>query len=157
MLTERRILVFVSIACLAAVGLAMATYDAPPLDLRYRNVLQENRLLYFKNIRSIKYERTDFGSGITTFHSKNFSQRTGGFIIRINTHTAEANVVWTRGTDRTPLVIRPDSLGAWNPDTAQPITHWHMALRCVQHQKRPDGILADYFELIGIMPEDLKN
>jgi len=157
MWTERRMLAVVAALCTAVVGLALATYQAPPVDLSYRNNLQENRLLYFTNIRSIHYTRTEYGEGILRYTPEDQTTDRGGFVIRINRHSAEANIVWQRGTAAERLVERPDSLGLWDPDTAQLPTHWNMALRQLRRQRRPDRVLSDYFELIGIFPEHLKN
>jgi hypothetical protein len=157
MLTERRMLAVVAALCAAVVGLAVATYEVPPRDLSYRNALQENRWLYFTNIRSIKYTRTEYGEGVSRFTPEDHTTDRGGFVIRVNRRTAEANIVWQRGTAAEGLIARPDSLGLWDPDTAQLATHWNMALRQVQRQRRPDRVLSDYFELVGIFSEHLKN
>lgn len=157
MWTERRMLTVVAALCTAVVGLAVATYEAPPVDLGYRNNLQENRLLYFTNIRSIHYTRTEYGEGVLRYTPEDQTTDRGGFVIRINRHSAEANIVWQRGTAAERLVERPDSLGLWDPDTAQLPAHWNMALRQLRRQRRPDRVLSDYFELIGIFPEHLKN
>ena len=136
--------------------LVVATHEPQPLDLSFRTKLQENRLLYFRNIRSIKYQRTDYGNGISTY-TPNSSANEGGFVIQVNTHTSEAHLVWSRGaSDPGSTLPRPDSLGIWNPDTAQLATHWHMGLRRLQREPKPERVLLDYFELIGLFPEDIK-
>ena len=156
MVNERNILWWAAGIIAAVLAVAVATHEPQAMDLRFRNALQDNRFLYFTNIRSIKYARTDYGGGISTFTPTGTSNL-GGFIIHVNAHLGEAHIVWSRGAEeRGTLVPRPDSRGMWNPDTAQLATHWHMALRRLQREPKPERVLLDYFELVGMFPEDLK-
>ena len=152
MLSERRLLAGALSAIAVGLCLAWATYQPAPVDESYRTDMQENRHLYFKNIRSIHYLRGEVGNGIFVYTPK-VRGDSGHFVIRINTYSQEAHLRWVRGNPPgRPTVVRPDSLGYWNPDTAGAQTHWHQGLYAFKHRQRPARVLRDYFELVDLNP-----